>query len=68
MITVHHLNNSRSQRVLSADIQMSFPIEAAAARAGLVASRPSLAAFLERIHARPAYQRALDRGEEFKLG
>jgi glutathione S-transferase len=51
----------------AADIQMSFPLEAAAARAGLDASRPKLAAFLDRIHARPAYQRALDRGGEFKL-
>jgi glutathione S-transferase len=51
----------------AADIQMSFPIEAAAARAGLDASRPKLAAFLDRIHARPAYQRALERGGEFKL-
>lgn len=45
-----------------ADIQMSFPIEAAAARAGLDNSRPWLTAWLERIHARPAYRRALDRG------
>ena len=46
----------------AADIQMSFPLEAAAQRAGLDASRPKLAAFLKRIHARPAYQRALERG------
>ena len=52
----------------AADIQMSFPIEAAAARAGLDASRPNLHGFLARIHARPAYQRALARGGEFKLG
>ena len=51
----------------TADIQMSFPIEAAAARAGLDASRPKLVAFLDRIHARPAYQRALERGGEFAL-
>jgi glutathione S-transferase len=51
----------------AADIQMSFPIEAAAARAGLGASRPKLMAFLDRIHARPAYQRALERGGEFAL-
>jgi glutathione S-transferase len=51
----------------AADIQMSFPIEAAAARGGLDARRPKLTAFLERIHARPAYQRALERGGEFKL-
>ncbi|NRF69021.1 glutathione S-transferase [Aquincola sp. S2] len=45
-----------------ADIMMSFPVEAAAQRAGLDASRPRLMAFLERIHARPAYRRALERG------
>jgi glutathione S-transferase len=46
----------------AADIQMSFPLEAAAARAGLDASRPKLFSFLERIHTRVAYRRALDRG------
>jgi glutathione S-transferase len=51
----------------AADIQMSFPVEAAAARGGLDASRPNLAAFIERIHARPAYQRALERGGKFEL-
>lgn len=46
----------------AADVQMSFPIEASAQRAGLDASRPRLMAFLKRIHARPAYRRALERG------
>jgi len=46
----------------AADIQMSFPLEAAAARAGLDAQFPKLTGFLERIHARPAYRRALERG------
>jgi len=46
----------------AADVQMSFPLEAAAQRAGLDASRPRLKAFLDRIHARPAYRRALERG------
>jgi glutathione S-transferase len=50
-----------------ADIQMSFPLEAAAARGGLDASRPKLMDFLQRIHARPAYQRALERGGAFTL-
>lgn len=44
-----------------ADIQMSFPIEAASSRGGL-GDRPQLRAWLERIHARPAYRRALERG------
>jgi glutathione S-transferase len=48
----------------AADIQMSFPLEAAAERAGLDASRPKLMDWLDRIHARPAYQRAVKRGTE----
>ena len=51
----------------AADIQMSFPLEAAAARAGLDASRPKLTAFLERIHARPAYKRAIEKGGTYEL-
>jgi len=51
----------------AADVQMSFPLEAAAARGGLARSRPRLMAFLERIHARPAYQRALEKGGPYEL-
>jgi len=51
----------------AADIQMSFPIEAAQARAGLDTSRPRLMDFLARIHARPAYQRAIEQGGPFEL-
>ena len=51
----------------AADVQISFPLEAAAARAGLNASRPKLMAFLDRIHARPAYQKALERGGTYAL-
>lgn len=46
----------------AADIMLSFPLEAAQSRAGLDASRPNLTNWLARIHARPAYQRALERG------
>ena len=49
----------------AADVQMSFPLEAAASRGGLDRSRPRLMAFLEKIHARPAYRRALERGGEY---
>ncbi|HMC14982.1 MAG TPA: glutathione S-transferase [Albitalea sp.] len=51
----------------AADIQMSFPVEAAAARGGLDKSRPRLVDFLKRIHARPAYQLALERGGPYEL-
>ena len=51
----------------AADIQMSFPLEAAAARGGLDGARPKLMSFLERIHARPAYQRALEKGGPYEL-
>jgi glutathione S-transferase len=51
----------------AADIQMSFPVEAASVRGGLDESRPRLWAFLKTIHARPAYQRALDKGGKYEL-
>lgn len=51
----------------AADVQMSFPVEAVAAQVGLDASRPKLMSFLDRIHARPAYQRALERGGAYEL-
>jgi glutathione S-transferase len=46
----------------AADIQMSFPIEAARERGVLGASHPRARAFVERIQTRPAYRRALERG------
>ena len=46
----------------AADIMLSFPLEAAAARIGFSDKQPNLAAFLAKIKARPAYQRALERG------
>ena len=51
----------------AADIQMSFPVEAAAQRAGLDASRPKLMTFLKKIHARPAYRKALERGGPYSF-
>jgi glutathione S-transferase len=51
----------------AADIQMSFPLEAAQVRGGLDAKRPRLMAFLERIHARPAYRRAIEKGGAYAL-
>lgn len=45
----------------AADVMMSFPLEAAASRAG-AADKPNIASFLARIHERPAYQKALETG------
>ena len=43
------------------DIMMSFPLEAAASRMDL-SGHGNIKAFLDRIHARAAYQKALERG------
>jgi len=51
----------------AADIQMSFVVEASAARGGLDQRYPKLADWLERIHARPAYRRALEKGGPYEL-
>lgn len=51
----------------SADIQMSFPIEAARMRGGLDEKRPRLMNYLEKIHSRPAYRRAVERGGKYDL-
>ncbi|NVO04683.1 MAG: glutathione S-transferase [Rhodoferax sp.] len=45
-----------------ADFQMSFPVEAALSRAAAGGSFPKLTAYRERMLARPAYQRALEKG------
>jgi len=50
----------------AADVMMSFPVEAAAVRTNLT-EYPKLAAFLDRVHARPAYRRALERGGPYAL-
>ncbi len=49
-------------RFSAADVIMSFPLEAARSRAGLDGRYPNLIKWLDRIHARPAYQRALAKG------
>ncbi len=55
------------ERFSAADIQMSFPVEASAQRAGLDARRPRLMDWLARIHARPAWQRARARGGPYSF-
>jgi glutathione S-transferase len=52
----------------AADVQMSFPLEAAAARGGLDGRYPALSAWLATIHERPAYQRALAAGGPYSVG
>lgn len=52
----------------AADIQMSFALEAAAARGGLENGHPKAMAWLAKIHARPAYQRALEVGGPYQVG
>ncbi|MEM1416360.1 MAG: glutathione S-transferase N-terminal domain-containing protein [Myxococcota bacterium] len=44
----------------AADIQMSYPLEALASRGGT--ETPNIAAYLARLHARPAYAKALEKG------
>jgi len=50
----------------AADIQISFVLEAAQSSNAL-ARYPNLGAYLQRMHTRPAYQRALTRGGPFDL-
>lgn len=45
----------------AADIQMSFPLEAAAERVGFN-GYPNIRTYLQRLHDRPAYGRALEQG------
>lgn len=54
-------------RFSAADIQMSFPLEAAQARGAITDAQPRLRAFLARIHDRPAYRRALEKGGPYEL-
>ena len=56
-----------SEEFSAADIILSFPLEVARARGGLDGTRPKLMDFLRRIHARPAYQRALEKGGAYSF-
>jgi len=55
------------EEITGADILMSFPVQVAAAQAGLNRSRPRLLAFLDRVAARPAWQRSVTRGGPYQL-
>jgi glutathione S-transferase len=54
------------EELTACDIQMSFPMEAAVARAS-AGAQPRMKAFVDRVHARPAYARALERGGPYEL-
>ena len=64
MIVVHHLNNSRSQRVLWLLEELGLPYEIKRYQRDL-AAYPNIARFLQTIHARPAWKRALEQGGEY---
>ena len=51
-----------------ADFQMSFAVEAAASRTSRAASCPHLQAYLQRMQARPAYQRGIAKGGPVVMG
>ena len=52
-------------RFSGADVQMSYPLEAGYARGSVSGAFPNIVAWIERIRARPAYGRALERGGEY---
>jgi glutathione S-transferase len=71
MIDVHldYVESELAQRpwfagdeMTAADIMMSFPLEAARSRGGLGPSRSATIAWLDKLHARPACQTALEKG------
>ena len=51
----------------AADIHMSFPLESAVARAKDLGLSPKLEDFVKRIHDRPAFKRALEKGGPYEL-
>ena len=55
------------EELTAADIQMSFPVEAAEVRASLRDDYPLLAAYLDRVRAMPAWQTALEKGGPYAL-
>lgn len=63
-----HLSNRTwfaGKEITGADIQMSFPLEAARSRGAIGEQYPNILAWIERIRARPAYQKALSVGGEY---
>jgi glutathione S-transferase len=54
------------EALTAADVQMSFPLQAAGARANLDAL-PHIRDFIQRVEARPAYQRGIERTGPLEL-
>ncbi len=52
------------ERFTAADVQMSYPVQAAAVRYAGLEQYPNLRGFLQRIGERPAFQRAVQKGGE----
>ena len=65
--TLQHTTWFCGDHLTGADVQMSFAIEAAEVRTDLDNNYPKLAEYLERVRARPAYERALDKGGHYEL-
>ncbi len=55
------------EQFTAADIMMSFGLEGASTRGAQFQKYPKLVAMLEKMQARPAYQRALERGGPYQL-
>lgn len=56
-----------ADRFSGSDAQMIFPIEAASVRDKLESKYPAILAYMEKVHSRPAYKRALERGGPYQL-
>jgi len=56
------------EEMTGADIMMSFPLEGASARVDMKNKYPNIRAFLDKIHALPNYQKALEKGLPYQLG
>lgn len=53
------------EHLTAADFQMIFPLEAAINRSGLAKELPAICAYVNRIHARPAYKAGIEKGGEY---
>jgi len=54
-----------ADQLTAADFQMSFPLEAAVAKGTIDDSYPNIKAYVDRIHARPAYQASLIKAGDY---